>query len=171
MSTRAKRERRKERKRERNAALAKSRRFWYVKYAVIIIVVIGGLVGFIGYSLATAKILPPTSFTAAHSELLPPQQVNARPIDRLVQEHVMERNATHPDGQMLVQYNCEDYECEDGLEQSLEEIVTRFPRTVYLAPYPGMDAKIALAAPGRLETLDSLDEDRIVKFIRDNLSR
>ena len=83
----------------------------------------------------------------------------------------MERNATHPDGSMLVQYNCEDYECEDGLEQALEDIVTRFPPTVYLAPYPGMDAKIALAAPGRLETLDELDEERIVGFIRDNLSR
>lgn len=171
MSIRAKRERRKERKRERSAAVAKSRRFGYVKYVAIAVVVVGGLVGFLGYSLATAKNLPPTSFTAAHSELLPPTQVNARPIDRLIQEHVMERNASHADGQMLVQYNCDDYDCEDGFEESLEEIVTRFPRTVYLAPYPGMDAKIALAAPGRLETLDELDEERIVGFIRSNLSR
>ncbi len=171
MSLRAKRERRKQRKHERTAALVKSRRFWYAKYVVIGVVVVGGLVGFLAYSLATAKILPPTSFTAAHSELLPPTQINARPIDRLVQEHVMERNATHADGQMLVQYNCEDYDCVDGFEQSLEDIVTRFPRTVYLAPYPNMDAKIALAAPGRLETLDELDEEKIVSFIRTNLSR
>ena len=83
----------------------------------------------------------------------------------------MERNATHPVGQMLIQYNCRDYECEDGLVTALENIVTRFPPTVYLAPYPGMDAMIALAAPGRLEILDDLDEDRILAFIRDNLTR
>ncbi len=171
MSIKAKRERRKERKRERNLALVRSRRFGYWKLAVIAIVIVGGVVGFLAYSLATAKNLPPTSFTAAHLELLPPTQVNARPIDRLIQEHVMERNATHPNGQMLVQYNCEDYECEDGLEQSLEDIVTRFPPTVYLAPYPGMDAKIALAAPGRLETLEILDEEKILSFIRENLNR
>ena len=46
-----------------------------------------------------------------------------------------------------------------------------FPPQVYLAPYPTMDAKIALAAPGKLLTLDDLDEDKIRKFINDNLDR
>jgi len=115
VSVKAKRERRKERKRERGAALTKSRRFGYLKYVAIAVVVVGGVAGFLAYSLATAKILPPTSFTAAHSELLPTMQINTRPIDRLIQEHVMERNVTHPDGRMLVQYNCEDYECEGGI--------------------------------------------------------
>ena len=40
-----------------------------------------------------------------------------------------------------------------------------------MAPYPGMDAKIALAAPGRLLTLETLDEDRIREFINRNLNR
>ena len=39
------------------------------------------------------------------------------------------------------------------------------PSSVYLAPYPGMDAKIALAAPGRLEILDEYDEDQIAASI------
>ena len=136
-----------------------------------IFIVAGGLIGFFVFSLVTAKTLPPTSFGPGHSELLPRAQVNIRPIDPLIQQHVMERNASHPVGQMLVQYNCKDYECEPGLVSDLEDIVTRFTNTVYLAPYPGMDAKIALAAPGRLEILDDFDEDRIVSFIRDNLSR
>jgi len=34
-----------------------------------------------------------------------------------------------------------------------------------------MDAKIALAAPGRLLILDALDEEKIRGFIIDNLDR
>ena len=70
-----------------------------------------------------------------------------------------------------VQYNCVDYQCEPGLVERLKEIVLNFPAHVYLAPYPTMDAKIALAAPGRLLTLDALDEKKILKFINDNLNR
>ena len=72
---------------------------------------------------------------------------------------------------MLVQYNCVDFQCDDGLVDRLTEIVLTFPTQVYLAPYPTMDAKIALAAPGRLLTLDTLDEDKIREFITDNLER
>ena len=86
----------------------------------------------------------------------------------------MERNATHPPGQMLVQYNCRDYECEPDLIVDLIALVQTYPRTVYLAPYPGMDAKIALAAPGRLVTLDGFDDShrkQIHEFIKENLDR
>ena len=55
--------------------------------------------------------------------------------------------------------------------EKLTEIVLNFPWYVYLAPYPVMDAKIALAAPCKLLTLDSLDEDKIRKFIIDNSNR
>ena len=72
---------------------------------------------------------------------------------------------------MLVQYNCEDYQCEPDLVQMLVEIVEDYPPQVYLAPFPGMDAKIALAAPGRLETFDDFDEQAIRQFIVKNLDR
>ncbi len=80
----------------------------------------------------------------------------------------MERAAGHERGSMLVQYNCVEYECEPNLVERLTEIVLNFPPYVYLAPYPTMDAKIALAAPGRLLTLDAFDEKKIRKFINDN---
>ena len=83
----------------------------------------------------------------------------------------MERNRTHRRGRMLVQYNCLDYECLPDMVERLTEIVRSFPSYVYLAPYPGMDAKIALAAPGRLLTLDTLDEARIREFVSGNLER
>ena len=133
----------------------------------VVALLIGGIVL---YSI-TRKELPPTGFGPTHSESLPPQQINIRPIPRPVQEHVMERNLTHPAGRMLVEYNCEDYECEPDLVERLVEMVRSYPPSVYLAPYPGMDAKIALAAPGRLLTLETLDEDRIREFINRNLNR
>ena len=83
----------------------------------------------------------------------------------------MERNATHPKGRMLVQYNCLEYKCEPDLVEKLIRIVREFPPSVYLAPYPTMDAKIALAAPGRLLTLEILDEDQIREFISSNSDR
>ena len=72
---------------------------------------------------------------------------------------------------MLVQYNCRDFTCQPGLVDRLTEIVQSYPPQVYLAPYPTMDAKIALAAPGRLLTLENLDEAKIRKFITDNADR
>ena len=137
----------------------------------IVILAIGGLVLFMTTRSTFGKELPPTVFTPAHSESFPLQQINNRPIPRLVQEHVMERNAGHERGSMLVQYNCVDYQCESDLVEKLTEIVLNFPSYVYLAPYPTMDAKIALAAPGRLLTLDTLDENKIRKFINDNANR
>ena len=118
------------------------------------------------------KELPPTEFGPGHSEQFPPTQINSAPIPRAIQEHVMERGgSSHRDGSMLIQYNCSDYDCEPGFVDELIKIVDPYPDRVYLAPYPTMDAKIALAAPGRLETLDSLDEDEIRRFIEDNLKR
>ena len=138
---------------------------------VVVGLAIGGLVLFMTTRSTFGKELPPTAFTPAHLESFPPQQVNNRPIPRLVQEHVMERNAGHPRGSMLVQYNCVDYQCEPDLAERLAEIVLNFPQYVYLAPYPTMDAKIALAAPGRLLILEALDENKIRKFINDNSDR
>ena len=72
---------------------------------------------------------------------------------------------------MLVQYNCVDFQCEANLVDKLTEIVLTYPPQVYLAPYPTMDAKIALAAPGKLLTLEAFDEVKIRDFINGNLDR
>ncbi len=133
----------------------------------VVAAVIAGVVLLLG----SRDILPPTGFGPNHSESLPSRQINTQPIPRLIQEHVMERGGDHITGGMLVQYNCTDYECDPDLVERLTGIVQNYPRQVYLAPYPGMDAKIALAAPGRLVTLKTLDEEMIHQFITDNLQR
>ncbi len=58
-----------------------------------------------------------------------------------------------------------------SLVQNLVEIVQSYPPQVYLAPIPRMGGRIALAAPGRLETLDIFIESRIRQFIEGNLDR
>ncbi len=118
------------------------------------------------------KELPPTNFGPGHWEQFPPTQINSVPIPRPIQEHVMERGGGHHrKGAMLVQYNCSDYDCEPGFIDELIKIVDPYPDNVYLAPYPTMDAKLALAAPGRLETFDRLDEGEVRRFIENNLKR
>lgn len=134
------------------------------------LVVIAALGAGVVALINSAKELPPTGFTVAHLEQYPSRQINLEPIPRLIQEHIMERGGPHPDGGMLVQYNCLDYQCDSELPNELEAIVLDFPSQVYLAPYPGMDAMIALAAPGNLEVLDEFDEGRIRTFIRNNLN-
>jgi|GEM_PF-1778287 hypothetical protein len=97
--------------------------------------------------------------------------LNRQPIPRLVQEHVMERDAGHERGSMLVQHNCRSYECGEDLVDKLTAVVSSYPPQVYLAPYPTMDAKIALAAPGKLLLLKAFDEDKIRGFIDANMDR
>ena len=165
---------RQRRQQESRSARRMNLRRTVLKFAgglAVVVLVIGGLTLFITTRSTFGKELPPTGFTPAHLESLPPQQINSQPIHRLVQEHVMERNAGHERGSMLVQYNCRSYTCEPDLVDKLTEIVVTYPQYVYLAPYPTMDAKIALAAPGRLLTLDAFDEDKIREFITDNLDR
>ena len=166
-----KKERRRERTRRARSEQFRKDLVFRSGLAIVALLVIGGIIGGIVYLTATSKVLPPTTLTHPHTESLPPQQLNSQPIPRGIQIHVMERNRTHPPGQMLVQYNCQDYDCEPDLIQNLTDIVQGYPPQVYLAPYPGMDAMIALAAPGSLEVLEIFEEDKIRKFIDHNLDR
>ena len=47
---------------------------------------------------------------------------------------------------MPVQYNCEQFDCEPDMVERMQAIVEQAPSNVYFAPYPKMDAKIALTA-------------------------
>ena len=156
---------RKERRRESGRARLRNLRRTLLLVAggvAAIVLVVGGFTLFITTRSTFGKELPPTSFSPAHSESMPAQQINTFPIPRLVQEHVMERQASHERGSMLVQYNCVQYQCEPDLVERLTEIVRDYPPYVYLAPYPTMDAKIALAAPGLVTSSNLLGLDTSV---------
>jgi len=96
---------------------------------------------------------PPTS--GPHLTYIAPWGIHENPIQKELQVHNLE------DGGVLVQYNCD---CPE-LVAKLREIVQRYPTQVILAPYPGMDRRIALTAWGRIDKFDELDERRLVRFI------
>ena len=160
-------------RRSRESRTARTRQLWrnvLIGFGGLAAVVV--VVGVVVFLASNTKELPPTGFTANHIESFPPQQINEVPIPRNIQEHVMERGGrNHSIGNMLIHYNCRDYQCEPDTIEKLTDIVRDYPDNVYLAPYPGMDAKIAMAAPNRLTTLDDFDEERVRKFIEDNLDR
>jgi hypothetical protein len=104
---------------------------------------------------ATYNSMPPTS--GPHYESLAPWGIHSEPIQNELQVHNLE------DGGVIVQYNCPD-SCPDIVAQ-LSRIVAAYDSSVILAPYPQMDATIALTAWRRIDKLRTLDEDRIVSFI------
>lgn len=97
---------------------------------------------------------PPTS--GPHLPYLAAWGVHESPIPKELQVHNLE------DGGVLVQYNCTD--CPE-LVAKLRDTVGRYKNGVILAPYPGMDARIALTAWTRIDKFNEFDEARIVRFI------
>jgi len=113
------------------------------------------------------KVLPPTTI-AGHVESYPEERISReRPIPLPVQRHILEHVPLSLGGErpgILLQFNCEKFACEGDLVDRLVTIAERY-EYVYLAPYPEMEAKIALTAYGRILTLDEVDEGRIQRFI------
>lgn len=109
-------------------------------------------------------ILPPTDMQG-HIELSPPSHILDTPMQESIQKHMLE----HADGKgapgVIVQYNCEQFECEDDLVAKLTTLVQEYQENVYLAPgkYNG---KIILTKLGEMDILDNFDEDRIKDFIQ-----
>lgn len=98
---------------------------------------------------------PPTS--GPHLPYLAPWGVHTVPIAKELQVHNLE------DGGVLLQYHCPEG-CPELVEK-LRAMVSRYEKHVILAPYPGMDKRIALTAWGRIDKLDEFDESRIARFI------
>ena len=127
-----------------------------------VVVAIG--LGWLGYSIATAKRLPPTDMNN-HVEELPPSHILTTPMPIAVQRHILE----HADGRrrpgVIINYNCKKFRCPDGMVDRLTEIARGYPEFVYLAPYPEMDVRIAVTRLGKILTLEEPDEAQIRAFI------
>jgi len=131
---------------------------------------------------------PPTS--GFHREILSPAFVNADPLPKYVQVHLLEH------GNILLQYNCMCpqtaaalAEIADAFDSRLVPAGTTLPSNdqlksaeenglaVIVAPNPTMPHIIALTAWTRLATMDSVNKADIVSFINrwlrdpDNLSQ
>jgi len=133
---------------------------------LIFLVIIGGIIALIVWGASARTVLPPTDMTG-HIEVSPPSHVLKEPMDIRVHKHMLE----HVDGQeggrggTIINYNCEDYNCEPGLIENLESFAEKYSH-VYVAPFKNMNAKIALTKLNRQEILEEYDEERIDKFVR-----
>ena len=138
-----------------------------VVYAGVGVLLVAGLV-FVIAQAVTAKVYPPTGMQD-HVESYPECRICPAPIPETIQRHILEHREPGNPGDkpgILVQYNCAA--CPEVVAK-LTRIVERYPRGVYLAPHPRMSPRIALTALGQMETMDEVDEGRIVAFINKHL--
>jgi len=128
-------------------------------WTIGILVIIGAGV----WLLALAPNLPPTS-SQNHSETIPASHIITTQMPDAIQRHMLE----HADGGgapgIIIQYNCDDYDCEADLIQKLTSLVEGYPDNVYLAPNV-YDGKIILTREGGREVLDEFNEQIIKNFI------
>lgn len=131
----------------------------YAKYVLITIVI----VGIISWLISLVPILPPTS-AQNHSEDAPVSHIVTTQLPDPIQRHMLE----HSDGNgvpgVIIQYNCDGYDCAPDLVERLTVLVGEYPENVYLAPSK-YDGKIILTKVGRKLILDTFDEQKIRNFI------
>ncbi len=111
------------------------------------------------------KTLPPKDMQG-HIEQSPPSHIMKTPMPIAIHKHMLE----HADGEgrpgVIINYNCEDYVCEEGFIEELERFAVKYPEHVYIAPFPRMDAKIALTKLNQQKILEEYDEEMIDGFVR-----
>lgn len=134
------------------------------KTGLILLIIVAVFIVFYLYGKTNEKILPPTDMQG-HIEASPQSHILKEPMGVAVQKHMLE----HSDGSgrpgVIINYNCEDYSCETGLIEKLENFAIEYPQHVYVAPFPKMTAKIALTKQGRIEILEGYNEPLIRSFI------
>jgi hypothetical protein len=126
-----------------------------------------GLVGGFWWLMAVRSVpsrLPPTTMEG-HIEESPKAHISNTPIPEAIQRHMLE----HADGKgkpgIIIQYNCQKYACQADLVEKLTNLAKEYPDNIYLAPN-NYDGKIILTKEGKMETLDSFDEQKIKDFIK-----
>lgn len=130
-------------------------------FVTILVLIIAAVV----WSISSAEKLPPTDIDG-HIERNPPSRIMKEPMPIAVQKHMLEHAEGVEGGRggVIINYNCESYTCELDLVSNLEAYARKYPY-VYVAPFKGMDAKIALTKLNKIEVLDDYDEEKIKSFI------
>jgi len=131
----------------------------------IVVVIVGLFLFGIILLIPNNAGLPPTDMKG-HIESNPLSHILKKQMRIEVQKHMLE----HADGVeggkggVIINYNCEDFLCEDELVENLEDFVNQY-NYVYVAPFDGMTSKIALTKLNRIQTLEEYEETLIKEFI------
>lgn len=143
---------------ERKPLPVKKIRKWTTLIILAGLVILGVLGG-----ISNIKTLPPTDIQG-HVESSPSLHISKEPMPIAIQKHMLE----HADGAgkpgVIINYNCKDYVCETDLIEKLESFAVQYNH-VYVAPFKGMDARIALTKLGKIEVLEEYSEAQIKNFI------
>ena len=109
--------------------------------------------------------LPPIDIRG-HIEANPSSHVLKEPMPIVIQKHMLEHvdGVEKGRGGVIINYNCKDYECESDLIDNLEAFSKKY-EYVYVAPFKGMNAKIALTKLNKREVLDKYNNETIERFI------
>ena len=135
-----------------------------IKIGIYIIIVLGIIFGIVSLISSGVKTLPPTDMQG-HIEEWPSTQVLKTPIPITIFKHILEHSDTQSKRPgVIISYNCEDYECGQGLIESLEEFATEYDY-VYVAPFPKIDAKIVITKLGKQIVLEEYNKYIIQEFI------
>ena len=132
-------------------------------WGIFIIIVLLIVFGF--WKVSNVERLPPTDIQG-HIESNPPSHIIKEPMPIAIQKHMLE----HVDGiegergGVIINYNCKDYSCEENLIEKIEAFASDYDY-VYVAPFKGMDAKIAITKFGKIKILEEYDETLIKNFI------
>lgn len=167
-SKHSKRERREEKLRQRALGKTQSKNAMtliaFIAFALFSTLFIWG-----AYKVMHRTVLPPTDI-AAHVETSPASHILDEPMPLAQQKHMLE----HADGKqggppgVVINTNCEDFECEEGLIDKLKTLVRRYPEFIYLAPFENMSFKIAITRLGEIKTFDDYDEAALIEFIENS---
>lgn len=135
---------------------------WLVGIMIALVLV---AVGYgITIMLPERTVLPPTTM-AGHIERSPESHILDQPMLLAVHKHMLE----HADGEgppgVIINYNCEDFFCDQNLIQQLTGIVESNLEFVYLAPFDNLSYKIVVTKLGEQITLEEYDEEKINDFI------
>jgi len=136
-----------------------------VKIGVISLIIIIGVISLIAFFVLNVRTLPPTTMQG-HAEINPPSHIMKEPMKLVVYKHMLEHADGKGRGGIIINYNCEDFICEDGLIGKLEEFVVKYPEHVYVAPFQNMDARIVLTKLNQQKILEQYDETIIDDFVR-----
>ena len=126
-----------------------------------------GAIWLIFFFVSNIKTLPPSTMEG-HAEISPPAHILQEPMKLVVHKHMLE----HADGKeggrggIIINYNCDNFVCEDGLIKKLEAFAVKYPEHVYVAPFPNMEAKIVLTKLNQQKVLNEYDEQAIEEFIQ-----
>lgn len=160
-------ERRALRREEKRQQAAKQRRSRGMRKVAVwfgsTLAVTGGLAGLV-LLISSQPLLPPAS-AEGHVEASPASHIVDAPMDPRVHRHMLEHaDGSGPPG-VILNYNCEDFDCAPDLIEKLTAIVQDYPANVYLAPFPTMTEALVITRQRKQEVLAGFDEQAIREFI------